>query len=244
MKSKHIPTNLEAAKKAVEMVKAQIAALEKSTSTKKKPSLQDNLNKERLQGLLLAGFLNEDEMENFGKLLEPNQRAEDIKARSLMFSKFNKEELTEKLAEAELDLHIERGFAGIANRVIDDLWHKIDGDEYKKITSSENRQQGRQAIFADDEKRLHECLKEVRKRKGASLVSEDYRVFRHEVYLRYPESLLKQAPRLTGEYKDLTPEEQEEERDFMREDAPGWNEARLRNFFEKHAKVKAIKSNF
>jgi hypothetical protein len=241
MKSKHIPANLEAAQKAVEIVKVQIAALEKSTSTKKRPSLQDNLNKERLQGLLLAGLLNEDEIENFGKLLEPNQRAENIKDRSLILSKFNKEELTEKLAEAELDLHIERGFAGIANRVIDDLWHKFDGDEFKKITSSENRQLGRQAIFAEDEKRLHECLKEVRKRKGAPLVSEDYRIFSHEVYLHYPESLLKQAPRLTGEYKDLTPEQQEEERDFMREDAPGWSETRLRDFFEKHAKVKAMK---
>ena len=244
MKSKHIPANLEAAQKAVEMVKVQIAVLEKSTSTKKRPSLQDNLNKERLQSLLFAGLLNEDEMENFGKLLEPNQRAKNIKERSLMLSKFNKEELTEKLAEAELDLDIERGFAGIVNRVIDDLWHKIDGDEYKKITNSENRQRGRQAIFAEDENRLHECLKEVRKREGAQLVSEDYNVFRHEVYLRYPESLLKQAPRLTGEYKDLTPEQQEEERDYMREDAPGWNEARLRNFFEKHTKVKAIKNNF
>ncbi len=43
---------LEAAQKAVEIVKVQIAALEKSTSTKKRPSLQDNLNKERLQDIL------------------------------------------------------------------------------------------------------------------------------------------------------------------------------------------------
>jgi hypothetical protein len=244
MKSKHIPANLEAAKKAEEMVKAQIAALEKSTSTKKRPSLQDNLNKERLQGLLFAGLLNEDEMENFGKLLEPYQRAENIKERSLILSKLNKEELTEKLAEAELDLRIERGFAGIANRVIDDLWQKIDGDEYKKITNSGNRQLGRQAIFAEDEERLHKCLKKVRKRKGTLLVSEDYRVFRHEVYLHYPESLLKQAPRLTGWNKNLTPEQQQEERKDMKENAPGWSEARLRDFLEKHAKVKAIKTNF
>jgi hypothetical protein len=244
MKSKHIPANLEAAKKADEMVKAQIAALEKSTATKKRPSLQDNLNKERLQGLLLAGLLNEDEIENFGKLLEPSQRAENIKERSLILCKFNKEELAGKLAEAELDLDIERGFAGIANRVIDDLWHKIDGDEYKKITNSENRQLGRQAIFAEDEKRLHECLKEIRKRKDEPLVSEDYRIFRHEVYLRYPESLLKKAPRLTGWNKNLTPEQQQEERKDMKENAPGWSEARLRDFFEKHAKVKAIKTNF
>ena len=241
MKSKHIPANLEAAQKAAEMVKDQIAALTKSTSTKKRPSLQDNLNKERLQGLQFADLLIEDEMENFGRLLEPKQRAIHIEEQSLILSTLNKENLIKKLAEAELDLQIERGFAGVANRVIDDLWHKIDGDEYKKVTSSENRQLGRQAIFAADEKRLHECLKEVRKRKGSPIVSEDYSVFRHEVYLRYPESLLKQAPRLTGEYKDLTPEQQEEERDYMREDAPAWNEARLRNFFEKHAKVKAIK---
>ena len=63
MKSKHIPSSLEAAKKAAEMVKNQIAALEISTATKKRPSLQDKLNKERLQGLLYADTLNDDEIE-------------------------------------------------------------------------------------------------------------------------------------------------------------------------------------
>ncbi|MDA1332346.1 MAG: hypothetical protein O3A65_07695 [Proteobacteria bacterium] len=244
MKSKHIPANREAAQKAEEMVKVQIAALTKSTSTKKRASLQDKLNKERLQGLQFTDSLIEDAMGNFGRLLEPKQRAKIIKKRSLILSKLNKKELTEKLAEAELDLQIERGFAGVANRVNDYLWHEIDGDEYKKIKSSENRQLGRQAIFAEDETRLHECLKEVRKRKGVPLVSEDYGVFRREVYLRYPQSRLKQAPRLTGEYKDRTFEQQEKERGYMREDADGWNDGRLRGFFEKYAKVKAIKTNF
>jgi hypothetical protein len=241
MKSKHIPASLEAAKKAAEMVKNQIAALEISTATKKRPSLQDKLNKERLQGLLYADTLNDDEMERFGKLLDPQEHDKAAKKLSTSLHKLTKDELVERLANAELDLQLERGFANVANRVIDDLWHKIDGDEYKKITNSANRQLGRQAIFAEDDKRLTESYKEVRKRKGAPLFSEDYGVFRHEVYLRYPVSLLKQAPRLTGEYKGLTPEQQEEERDYMREDAPGWSESRLRIFFEKHAKVKATK---
>uniref|UniRef100_UPI00404724F1 hypothetical protein n=1 Tax=Polynucleobacter sp. TaxID=2029855 RepID=UPI00404724F1 len=241
MKSKNIPASLEVAQKAVEMVKDQIAALEISTATKKRPSLQDNLNKERLQGLLYADTLNDDEMERFGKLLDPAELNKASKQLLATLNGLTKNQLAERLANAEINLQIERGFAGVASRVIDDLWHKIDGDEYKKITSSANRQSGRQAIFAEDDKRLAECFKEIRKRKGSPLASEDYGAFRHEVYLHYPESLMKQAPRLTGELKDLTPAQQEEERDYMREDSPGWSESRLRYFFEKYAKVKAVK---
>jgi hypothetical protein len=98
---------------------------------------------------------------------------------------------------------------------------------------------GRQAIFAEDEKILKECFSKVKKLKGGALLSGDYRIFKSTVYLHYPESKMKQAPRLTGENKELTPEQQQEERDYMKEDSPGWSESRLRDYFAKHAKVKA-----
>ncbi len=117
MKSKHIPSSLEAAKKAAEMVKNQIAALEISTATKKRPSLQDKLNKERLQGLLYADTLNDDEIERFGKLLDPKEHGKAAKKLTTSLNKLTKDELVERLANAELDLQLERGFANVANCV-------------------------------------------------------------------------------------------------------------------------------
>lgn len=97
MKSKHIPASLEAAKKAAEMVKNQIAALEISTSTKKRPSLQDKLNKERLQGLLYADTLNDDEMERFGKLLDPQEHDKAAKKLSTSLHKLAKDVASERV---------------------------------------------------------------------------------------------------------------------------------------------------
>jgi len=245
LKSKHIPANLEAAEKAAQLIKDQLVELEKSTATKKRPSLQDNLNKERLQGLMQADSLTEDEMHRFGRFLDPKQRAKHINERIRILGKLKKDELAQKLAQVGLDLLIEQGYAAVINRALDELWHKFEGDEYKKVKSSANRQLGRQAIFAEDEKRLKECLSKVKKSKGGILSSGDYRIFKSTVYLHYPESNMKQAPRLTGEFKDLTPEQQQEERDYLKEDSPGWSESRLRNFFAKYAKVKAsTKNNF
>jgi hypothetical protein len=239
LKSKHIPANLEAAERAAQLIKDQLAALEKSTATKKRPSLQDNLNKERLQGLMQADSLTDDEMQRFGRFLDPKQRAKHIDEQVTILGKLKKDELVQKLAQVELDLLIEQGYAAIINRASDELWHKFEGDEYKKLKSSANRQLGRQAIFVEDEKILKECFSKVKKLKGGALLSGDYRIFKSTVYLHYPESKMKQAPRLTGEYKDLTPEQQQEERDYMKEDSPGWSESRLRDYFAKHAKVKA-----
>jgi hypothetical protein len=245
LKSKHIPANLEAAEKAAQLIKDQLLILEKSTATKKRPSLQDSLNKERLQGLMVADSLTDDEMHRFGKFLDPKQRAKHINKRITILGKLNKDELVQKLAQVELDLLIEQGYAVVINRALDESWHKFEGDEYKKVKSSAKRQLGRQAIFEEDEKRLKECLSKVKKSKVGSLSSGDYVIFRSTVYLHYPESNLKQAPRLTGEFKDLTPEQQQEERDYLKEDSPGWSESRLRDFFTKHAKVKAsTKNNF
>jgi hypothetical protein len=239
MKSKHIPANLEAAQKAAQMIKDQLADLEKSTATKKRPSLQDTLNRERLQGLLIADALTDDEMSALSDLHDAKKISKKIKNRLSALNRLTKAELAERLARAEIEIQVEKGYAGVINRALDELWHKFDGDEYKKVTNSANRQLGRQAIFDEDEKSLKKCFTQIKKRAALPLTPKDYRIFRAEVYLNYPESKMKQAPRLTGELKDLTPEQQQEERDYMKENYSGWSESRLRNFYEKHAKVKA-----
>lgn len=238
MKSKFIPANLAAATKVSELVKGQIDALEKLTSTKKRPSMQDDINKDRLQGLSVESMLNDSEMDAFGELLDPHVFDAEFRRRRDKLGTLSSQELIDRLVTAELHLEIERGYAGVVSRSFDQLWHKFDGDEFVRTVTNSRRQKGREELFEEDKKYLKKCFNEVKKRKGAPLTRDDYPVFRSEVYLNRPAPLFKQEPRLTGEFKDLSAEQKNEERQIMKDEQPAWSEPRLRDFFEEKAKVK------
>ena len=143
MKSIHIPANLAAAKRANEIIQSKIDELDAESATRKKPSLRQVLQKERLQGLLVASTLNQAEMDKFGNLLVPEEF--DSKASDLekQFSNLSKEELVKRLAHSELELEIERGYAEVTNRALDQFEHILDGDEYRKNKANDNRQDER-----------------------------------------------------------------------------------------------------
>lgn len=245
MKSRYIPANLAASENANNLIKEEIKALEKITSTRKNKSLQDNINKRRLKYLWHANHLNEDQMANFGALLEPKKFSEAIKNNLRSLNKLKKADLAQHLATTQLELQIERGYGEVISQTLEYLWLKFDGTEYKKVKQSQKRQKGRQALFEEDEKRLSECLENVRKRvkktEKRSLTSTDYIAFRAEVYLRYPERSYKQAYRIAGTFKSTTTKDIEEDRTMMESDDPGWSETRLREFFENHTGLKAVK---
>ncbi|WP_128113648.1 hypothetical protein [Polynucleobacter necessarius] len=100
MKSIRIPANLEAAKRANKIIQSKIDQLDAESATRKKPSLRQELQKERLQGLLVASMLNQSEMDKFGNLLRPEEF--DGKASDLAkhFNNLSKEELVERLAHS------------------------------------------------------------------------------------------------------------------------------------------------
>ena len=242
MKSKYIPANLELGKRAIDLIRDEIKALNQLTSTRKKRSLNDEINKERLQYLLFMGQINEDQMARFGVLLDPKNFNNQVDTQTLLLKKHKKDDLVKLLAETQLKLVIERGYGEVLSRSLDYLWHKFDGTEYRRVKQSFRRQKSREELFAEDNQHLKECLEKVKKRikksEKRSLISTDYRAFRAEVYLNYPKSLFKHEPRLTGEYKDLTPEQKKLERKLLKEDQEGWSETRLREFFEKNTGVK------
>ena len=109
MKSKYIPANLELGKRAIDLIRDEIKALNQLTSTRKKRSLNDEINKERLQYLLFMGQINEDQMARFGVLLDPKNFNNQVDTQTLLLKKHKKDDLVKLLAETQLKLVIERG---------------------------------------------------------------------------------------------------------------------------------------
>ena len=245
MKSKYIPANLSACENANNLIKEEIKALEALTSTRKNKSLQDDINKSRLKYLWYANHLNEEQIASFGELLEPKNFSRAVKNNLSTINKLKKVDLAQLLAITRLELQIERGYGEVISQVLEYLWLKFDGTEYKKVKQSQKRKKGRQALFEEDEKHLSECLENIRKRvlkaEKRALIPTDYIAFRAEVYLLYPERAYKQAYRMAGTFKSTSTKDIEEDRAMMKADDPGWSETRLREFFENHTGLKAVK---
>ena len=158
MKSKFIPSSRKAALAAQKIIENEVKALETKTSTRKRISLQDELNKERLAGLLFTETLNMGELDILERLLDPKEFVKTIAEESSSLAKLSKTDLINQLSETILHLKIERGYAEILFRSINYLWHRLDSIEYKKTRQSTPRQKGREELFVDDNKRLQECL--------------------------------------------------------------------------------------
>lgn len=238
MKSIRIPANLEAAKRANKIIQSKIDELDAESATRKKPSLRQELQKERLQGLLVTSMLNQSEMDKFGNLLRPEEF--DSKASDLAkhFNNLSKEELVERLAHSELELEIERGYAGVSNRALDQFEHILDGDEYRKNKANDNRQEERNKNFTADNEYLAKTLNNLKKRKYPNpLIWDDFEIFQHDVHLGKPEPDYKQEVRVVGEAKDLADEELEIHKEITREDNLGWSKSRLREFFTEKTRL-------
>jgi hypothetical protein len=232
MKSIRIPANLEAAKRANEIIQSKIDELDAESATRKKPSLRQELQKERLQGLLVTSTLNQSEIDKFGNLLKPEEFSSKASALVKQFNELSKEELVKRLAHSELELEIERGYAEITNRALDQFEHILDGDEYRKNKANNNRQEERNKNFAADNDYLTKTLHDLKKRKCPNpLTWDDFEIFQRDVHLGKPEPDYKQDVRVVGEAKDLEGEELQIHKDVTREDNPGWSKSRLRNFY-------------
>jgi cytochrome c553 len=235
MKSAKIPANLDSALRASKLIDEKIAEIAAESAKRKKPSLRQELQKERLEGLRITSVLNDEDMNNLGALLDPevfDQRASEIHEQ---LASLSKEDLVESLARTMLELEMERGYAAVANRSIDQFEHIADGDEYRKIKSNDNRQDKRNENFAKDEEYLLKTLNTLKKRKNPiPLTWDEFEVFRHDVHLNKPEPSFKQEVRVVGEAKQLTGEELAIHKEVTKDMNPGWSNSRLRDFFTRH----------
>jgi hypothetical protein len=235
MKSAKIPANLDSALRASKLIDEKIAEIAAESAKRKKPSLRQELQKERLEGLRITSVLNDEDMNNLGALLDPevfDQRASEIHEQ---LASLPKEDLVESLARTMLELEMERGYAAVANRSIDQFEHIADGDEYRKIKSNDNRQDKRNENFAKDEEYLLKTLNTLKKRKNPTpLTWDEFEVFQHDVHLNKPEPSFKQEVRVVGEAKQLTGEELAIHKEVTKDMNPGWSNSRLRDFYTRH----------
>ncbi len=235
MKSAKIPANLDSALRASKLIDEKIAEIAAESAKRKKPSLRQELQKERLEGLRITSVLNDEDMNNLGALLDPEVFDQRASENHEQLASLSKEDLVESLARTMLELEMERGYAAVANRSIDQFEHIADGDEYRKIKSNDNRQDKRNENFAKDEEYLLKTLNTLKKRKNPTpLTWDEFEVFRHDVHLNKPEPSFKQEVRVVGEAKQLTGEELAIHKEVTKDMNPGWSNSRLRDFFTRH----------
>jgi hypothetical protein len=204
IKSKYIPATLDSATRSSEYIAAQVAELEKATSTRKRPSLRDKHLKERLEGLRAMGFQTEYEMDKIGKLLDPKTLVKRVNQDSKELMKLNKADLAKLLAEKNAELEIERGHAEINNRVMEYLWHVVEGDQYRKEKGNDNKQTEREKNFEVDEKRMLEVLVALRQKYLPKALSwNEFPEYVQNVYQKYPKPEFEHEVRVVGEHKKL-----------------------------------------
>ncbi len=64
MKSAKIPANLDSALRANKLIAEKIAEIDAESAKRKKPSLRQELQKERLEGLRITSVINDEDMQN------------------------------------------------------------------------------------------------------------------------------------------------------------------------------------
>lgn len=244
MRSQYIPATQEAAKQSYEYVIEKIIELESATATRKRPSLRDKLLQERLQGLLVMHYQFENEMHNLDNLLNPKIFEKEVRKKIKSLAEVKPSQLVRRVAIAELNLEIERGYASIANQTLEYLWHVTDGDEYRKVKSSKARQSARERKFENDTKKLLEILIALRKANPMRpLTWDDFPEFVQKVYSKYPKPEYIPEPKISGQNKGLTGDalkEAKEELKKARSKDP-WGTPRLMKFFQEVARLPSPK---
>jgi len=244
MRSRYIPATQEAAKQSYEYIIEKIVELEAATATRKRLSLRDKLLQERLQGLLVMHYQFENEMYNLDNLLDPKIFDKEVRKKIKVLAEIKQSHLAKRVAIAELNLEIERGYASIANQTLEYLWHVTDGDEYRKVKSSAARQTKREKNFESDTKKLREILAALRKAKPMGpLTWDDFPEFEKNLYSKYPKPDYIPEPRITGQNKVLTGkalEEAKAELKSARSKDP-WGKPRLMKFFQEAAHLPSPK---
>ena len=235
MKSQYIPATQESAQQSYEYVVNKIIELEAATSTRKRESLRNKLLLERLQGLLLMHHQFEYEIDNLNNLLDPKFFDKEVRKNSQALTSLKKSQVVKRLVIAELNLEIERGYASIANRTLEFLWQVSDGDEYRKIKSSNARQTKREKNFENDNKKLMEILIDLRKSNlMRPLDWGDFPEFIKKLYSKYPKPEYVTEPRISGQNKRLTGEDLKEAKDDLKKtrSKDPWGKPRLMEFFK------------
>lgn len=234
MRNIRVPANLDCAKRANDVVQSIIDEITAEGASRKKPSYRQELQKERLQGLLACSTFNESDLHKFANLLDPKVFSKKVKDLKKQYASLSKDELASRLAETALELEIEQGFAEVTKRSLDQLEHIVDGDEYRKNKANDNRQNGRNENFKIDEDRMLEVLIEFRQKYLPSALSWlEFPEFTKMMIRRYPKPAFEHEVRVVGQHKKLKGDALAAHKKTLREEKNKnpWG-TRLRDFYQ------------
>ncbi len=248
MRSRYIPANLTSAQAAHKYTTERIESLQNEITKRKRVSLRAKLQIQRLKAWDSSAILTENEMAEFGRLLDQKIFSKEVIEISKDLKNLSKEELVKKLASTTLELKIERGYGGVIHRTLEQLQHIADGDEYRKTKTNTKRQSAREKNFKEDNNHMAEVLAELRQELGMRpLIWDDYETFLIRLRDKYKKPLYEQEVRVTAKHKDLKGDHlADHKRDLRAEKALNpWGNARTREFFteatgaQPHRKPKA-----
>lgn len=150
-----------------------------------------------------------------------------------------KEQLIENIAHMRISMQILKEL----NQHNYDSYHRVMSKfidlQDKVLKGGKSRVTKRNKLHEEDNKRLLECLDELKKNVGRPLVRHDLLPFIRLVKRKYPEQLYIQKPRLTREERSLSKEDQA----FILEDkvkrrGAHWADSRLSDFFNSSTGLK------
>lgn len=126
---------------------------------------------------------------------------------------------------------------------LNELKEKLKNMDIQKASIVKKRSSKRAALEAQNIYLLERAISVHEDFLDRPFEPNDYIKFERYLLKVYPKPAYVQAPRLTAEEKRLSPEMQEETREFKRR--TGWSPARLRKFFYERTGVKpSTKKNY
>jgi hypothetical protein len=241
MRSRYIPANLASAQAAHKYATEMIESLQNELTKRKRVSLRAKLQIERLKAWDSSTTFTENEMADFGRLLDQKLFSKEALEISKNFKNLSKEQLIKNLASTTLELKIERGYGGVIHRTLEQLQYIADGDEYRKTKTNAKRQSAREKNFKKDNKRMSEVLAELRQELSMRpLIWDDYKTFLVRLRDKYEKPLYEQEVRVTAKHKNLKGEQLATLKRGLRAEKAlnPWGNARTQEFFTEATSLK------
>lgn len=237
MKSK--PYSIKSVMQSRKFLKDLEKHLSEKVALPKGNNLDTRIQLERLKYLRIANSDIEDGLKEFGSLQSPILSAKKISETKKKYANASPKEILDLLAKCELELMIEKGYATISEKMIAYLTNYVEGVEYARQANSKNRQSGKAAKQAEDNKRRVECLKHALKN-VTTVTGHEYPNYFSELKRRYPKPLCVPEPRLTAAEKRLSKVKQADLIAEKKAERDGnWLDQTERSFFKKHTGVSA-----
>ncbi len=241
------PYNIKSVMHSRKFLKDLEKHLKDKVEAPKGNNLDTRIQLERLRYLYIANSDIREGLKEFGTLLSPALSAKKISEIKKKYAGVSPKEALDLLAKSELELIIEKGYASISEKMIAYLTNYVEGVEYARQSNSKNRQSGKAAKKAEDDKHRIECLEHVLKN-VTTITGHEYPKYFSELKKRYPKPLYVPEPRLTAKEKELSKAKQAELIAEKKAERDGnWLDSTERAFFKKqtgaNAKSKKVSSH-